>query len=158
MLVQLTIKRSGLMLLSVVGLLFIMSALWDYENWLLERYDISLGVPQGLARLSHEPWVRHVQQDLASSDFSWQQYVRHVEAGDGDHWFFEHNEEPAMCHVSDSGSDEEPMSLDAPNESCVGCGSARNLELLLPVGRYANATVEQRLFCSACIEAAYAAR
>ena len=121
-----------------------MSALWDYENWLLSRYDLALGMPVGLGRLTHEPWVKHVQKDLPSSDFSWEQYKKHVEAGDGDHWFFEDNEEP--------------MSLDAPNESCVGCSSARNLELLLPVGRYANATVEQRLFCSACIEAAYAAR
>ena len=135
-----------------------MSALWDYENWLLGRYDLALGMPVGLGRLTHEPWVQHVKKDLPNSDFTLEQYEQHVTKGDGDHWFFEDNEEPAMCHVSDSGSHEEPMSLDAPNESCVGCGFARNLELLLPVGRYANATVEQRLFCSACIEAAYAAR
>ncbi len=122
-----------------------MSALWDYENWLLSRYNLALGMPVGLGRLTHEPWVQHVKKDLPNSDFTWEQYEQHVTKGDGDHWFFEDNEEPA-----------EPMSLDAPDESCVGCGLARNLELLLPVGRYANATVEQRLFCSACIETAYA--
>ncbi len=38
-------------------LLFIMSALWDYENWLLSRYNIELGMPVGLERLTHEPWT-----------------------------------------------------------------------------------------------------
>ena len=90
MLVQRTIKRSRLMLSCVARpLLFIMSALWDYENWLLSRYNIELGMPVGLERLTHEHWVRHVKQDLPNSDFSWEQYVAHVEAGDGDDWFFE---------------------------------------------------------------------
>ena len=69
--------------------LFIMSALWDYENWLLSRYNIELGMPLGLERLTHEHWVRHVKDDLPNSDFSWEQYVAHVEAGHGDDWFFE---------------------------------------------------------------------
>ena len=69
--------------------LFIMSALWDYENWLLSRYNIAFGMPVGLERLTHEHWVRHVKQDLPHSDFTWEQYVAHVEAGDGDDWFFE---------------------------------------------------------------------
>ena len=43
-----------------------------------------------------------------------------------------------------------------PVQRCVGCGSTRNLELLLPTGRWANAPMEQRLFCNACIEAAAA--
>ena len=66
-----------------------MSALWDYENWLLSRYDVKLGMPVGLGRLTHEPWVRHVKNDLPNSDFTWEQYVKHVEANDGDDWFFE---------------------------------------------------------------------
>ena len=66
-----------------------MSALWDYENWLLGKYDVKLGMPVGLGRLTHEPWVRHVKNDLPNSDFTWEQYVKHVEANDGDDWFFE---------------------------------------------------------------------
>ena len=73
---------------------FIMSALWDYENWLLSRYDIASGMPVGLERLTHEHWVRHVKQDLPNSDFSWEQYVAHVEANDGDDWFFESPQNP----------------------------------------------------------------
>ena len=77
-------------------LLFIMSALWDYENWLLSRYNIELGMPVGLERLTHEPWVRHVKSDLPNSDFTWDQYVQHVQAGDGDDWFLEPRpEDPA---------------------------------------------------------------
>ena len=30
-----------------------------------------------------------MKNDLPMSDFSWAQYVQHVEAGDGDEWFFE---------------------------------------------------------------------
>ena len=71
-----------------------MSALWDYENWLLSRYNIALGMPVGLERLTHEPWVRHVKKDLPNSDFTWEQYVAHVEAGDGDDWFFESPQNP----------------------------------------------------------------
>ena len=90
MLVQRTIKRSRLELSCVARpLLFIMSALWDYENWLLSRYNIELGMPLGLERLTHEHWVRHVKDDLPNSDFSWEQYVAHVEAGHGDDWFLE---------------------------------------------------------------------
>ncbi len=66
-----------------------MSALWDYENWLLGRYDVKLGMPVGLGRLTHEPWVRHVKKDLPNRDFTWEQYDKHVEANDGDDWFFE---------------------------------------------------------------------
>ena len=66
-----------------------MSALWDYENWLLSRYDVKLGMPIGLGRLTHEPWVRHVKNDLPNSDFTWEQYEKHVEAAEGDDWFFE---------------------------------------------------------------------
>ncbi len=66
-----------------------MSALWDYENWLLSRYDVTLGMPVGLGRLTHEPWVRHVKNDLPNSDFTWEQYVKHVESKSGDDWFFE---------------------------------------------------------------------
>ncbi len=73
-----------------------MSALWDYENWLLSTYNTELGIPVGLERLTHEPWVRHVQSDLPNSDWTWDQYVQHVQAGDGDDWFFEPRpEDPA---------------------------------------------------------------
>ena len=71
-----------------------MSALWDYENWLLSRYNLALGMPDGLGRLTHEPWVQHVKKDLPNSDFTWEQYVAHVEAGDGDDWFFESPQDP----------------------------------------------------------------
>ncbi len=70
-----------------------MSALWDYENWLLSSYNVVLGMPVGLGRLTHEPWVRHVKNDLPKSDFTWEQYVAHVQANDGDDWFFECSED-----------------------------------------------------------------
>ncbi len=95
MLVQRIIKSSRLELSSVARLLFIMSALWDYENWLLSRYNVALGMPVGLERLTHEPWVRHVKKDLPNSDFTWEQYVAHVEANEGDEWFFESPQNPA---------------------------------------------------------------
>ena len=64
-----------------------MSALCDYETWLLSTYNIKLGIPVGKDRLTHESWVRHVQADLPNSEFTWQQYVAHVEANGGDEWF-----------------------------------------------------------------------
>ena len=79
----------------MVTLFFAMSALWDYENWLLGRYDLALGMPVGLGRLTHEPWVKHVKKDLPNSDFTWEQYVKHVEKGDGDDWFLESPDDPA---------------------------------------------------------------
>ena len=79
MLVQRTIKRSRRFLASLAPLP-IMSALWDYENRLLSRYNIELGMPVGLERLTHEHWVRHVKSDLPNSDWTWEQYVAHVEA------------------------------------------------------------------------------
>ena len=66
----------------------VMTALWDYENWLLSKYDTRKGIPLGMERLTHETWVQHVKSDLPLSDFTWAQYVEHVEAGDGDEWFF----------------------------------------------------------------------
>ena len=30
-----------------------MTALWDYENWLLSKYNIELGIPVGMERLTH---------------------------------------------------------------------------------------------------------
>ena len=65
-----------------------MTALWDYENWLLSRYDSRPGIPEGLARLTDQRWVDHVKADLPNSDFTWEQYEAHVKAGDGDDWFF----------------------------------------------------------------------
>ena len=66
-----------------------MAALCDYENWLLSTYDTAKGIPVGMERLTHESWVQHVKDDLPRSDFTWQQYVEHVEAGDDDEWFLE---------------------------------------------------------------------
>ena len=58
-----------------------------------------------------------------------------------------------------SSSEEEAETSDEeappqPVQRCARCGSTRNLELLLPTGRWANAPMDQRLFCDACIEAA----
>ena len=66
-----------------------MTAIWDYENWLLSTYNTEVGIPVGMERLTHQSWVQHVKNDLPMSDFTWTQYVQHVEAGDGDEWFFE---------------------------------------------------------------------
>ena len=66
-----------------------MTALWDYENWLLSTYDTMKGLPVGMERLTHGSWVQHVKDNLPMSDFTWMQYVEHVNAGDGDEWFFE---------------------------------------------------------------------
>ena len=41
-----------------------------------------------------------------------------------------------------------------PVQRCARCASTRNLELLLPTGRWANVPMDQRLFCDACIDAA----
>ena len=65
-----------------------MTALCDYETWLLSTYNIELGIPVGMERLTHEGWVRHVKDDLPKSEFTWAQYVEHV-ANDGDQWFLE---------------------------------------------------------------------
>ena len=64
-----------------------MSALCSYETWLLSTYNIELGIPVGMDRLTHESWVRHVKVDLPKSGFTWTQYVEHVKAKDGDPWF-----------------------------------------------------------------------
>ena len=66
-----------------------MSALCDYETWLLSTYNTELGIPVGMERLTQESWVRHVKDDLPMSEFTWTQYVEHVEGGDGDPWFLE---------------------------------------------------------------------
>ena len=47
-----------------------MTALWDYENWLLSKYNIELGIPVGTERLTHESWVQHVKNDLPNSTSS----------------------------------------------------------------------------------------
>ena len=78
-----------------------MTALWDYENWLLSKYNIELSIPVGMERLTHESWVQHVKNDLPESNFTWAQYVQHVEAGDGDEWFFER--EPPRESLNDHG-------------------------------------------------------
>ena len=67
----------------------------------------------------------------------------------------------AWAAQSDSdNSDAEPVVQIAPQpalqpvQRCGRCASTRNLELLLPTGRWANLPMEQRLFCDACIDAA----
>ena len=64
-----------------------MTALCDYENWLLSTYDASKGIPVVKERLAHDSWVQHVKDDLLMSSFTWMQYVEYVEAGGGDEWF-----------------------------------------------------------------------
>ena len=69
-----------------------------------------------------------------------------------------------FAHESDlepaDNSDAEPVVQIAPQpalqpvQRCGRCASTRNLELLLPTGRWANLPMEQRLFCDACIDAA----
>ncbi len=66
-----------------------MTALCDYETWLLSTYNIELGIPVGMERLTHEGWVRHVKDDLARSEFTWAQYQEHVKSNDGEPWFLE---------------------------------------------------------------------
>ena len=66
-----------------------MDALCDYETWLLSTYDIAKGIPVGMERLTHESWVQHVKDDLPKSEFTWAQYVAHVEANVGEQWFLE---------------------------------------------------------------------
>ena len=81
-----------------------MSALCDYETWLLSTYNIKLGIPVGKERLTHESWVRHVKADLPKSEFNWQQYVAHVEANGGDEWFLEGDPLLALLAPARSGS------------------------------------------------------
>ena len=68
------------------------------------------------------------------------------------------SEEAASSEAEGSeaeSSDQEPAPpAPQPVQRCARCGSTRNLELLLPTGRWANAPREQRMFCDACIEAA----
>ena len=81
-----------------------MSALCDYETWLLSTYNIELGIPVGMERLTHESWVRHVKDDLPKSEFTWTQYVEHVEAKDGDPWFLEGEPlDPVLASARSSG-------------------------------------------------------
>ena len=71
-----------------------MTALWDYENWLLSRFDSRPGIPEGMERLTDQRWVDHVKADIVNSDFTWEQYEAHVKAGDGDEWFFAQDRPP----------------------------------------------------------------
>ncbi len=81
-----------------------MTALRDYENWLLSTYNLELGLPVGMERLAHEGWIRHVKGDLSKSEFTWTQYVEHVEAGDGDPWFLEGEPlDPVLASARSSG-------------------------------------------------------
>ena len=71
-----------------------MTAIWDYENFLLSHFDSQLGIPVGMERITDPNWVQHVKADLPMSDFTWEQYVEHVEASDGDEWFFAEDRGP----------------------------------------------------------------
>ena len=67
--------------------------------------------------------------------------------------------ENSAADEAESSSDEEPAQpapppAPQPVQRCIRCASTRNLELLLPTGRWANLPMEQRLFCDACIDAA----
>ena len=67
----------------------------------------------------------------------------------------------AMLEVAGPQSEEEPdhsdesehTDSDAEHARCARCGSTRNLELLLPTGPFADAPMEQRIFCQECIQA-----
>ena len=80
-----------------------MSVLCTYETMLLSTYNINLGIPVGKERLTHESWVQHVKDDLPKSEFTWQQYVAHVEANGGDEWFLENDPLLALLAPARSG-------------------------------------------------------
>ena len=80
-----------------------MDALCDYENMLLSTYETAKGIPVGMERLTHESWVQHVKDDLPRSEFTWAQYVAHVEANDGDEWFLEGDPLLALLAPARSG-------------------------------------------------------
>ena len=82
-----------------------MSALCDYETWLLSTYNIKLGIPVGKDRLTHESWVQHVQADLPKSEFTWTQYQEHVESNGGDEWFLENDPLVALLAPVRSGGE-----------------------------------------------------
>ena len=57
-----------------------------------------------MERLAHEGWIRHVKDDLPKSEFTWAQYVEHVEAGDGDPWFVEgESQDPVLASAHSNG-------------------------------------------------------
>ena len=62
--------------------------------------------------------------------------------------------EAELADESEPTDDSDAEPAPQPGQRCARCGSTRNLELLLPTGRWADAPMEQRLFCDACIEAA----
>ena len=66
-----------------------------------------------------------------------------------------HREALLAAWAADSdNSDAEPVVQIAPVQRCRRCRSVRNLELVLPTGRWANLPMEERLFCDRCIVAA----
>ena len=54
---------------------------------------------------------------------------------------------------SDTDSDQSHTDDEHAQQRCARCGSTRNLELLLPTGPFADAPMEQRIFCQECIQA-----
>ena len=78
--------------------------LTDYENWLLARYEVRDGIPQGLERLTDERWTAHVLEDLPKSDFTWEQYEHHVRHSFGDEWFHNMDRPPG----EEWGQDDRP--------------------------------------------------
>ena len=61
---------------------------------MLSHYDASKGILVGMERLTHEAWVHHLKSDIDKSDFTWEQYTQHAEAGDGDEWLFGQDHPP----------------------------------------------------------------
>ena len=63
-----------------------------------------------------------------------------------------HREALLAAWAADSdNSDAEPVVQIAPVQRCARCRSVRNLELVLPTGRWANLPMEERLFCDRCM-------
>lgn len=94
------------------------SCIWDYENWLLARFDsrpCSGGIPFGMQRLTNQRWVDHVKADIVYSDFTWQEYEEHVKLGRGDEWFFDEDDRGPDL-VSDEERPEGEKSATTENE------------------------------------------
>ena len=76
-----------------------------------------------------------------------QQAARALRRGDDDR-------AAALLEAELAGSDTDSDTDDEhAQQRCARCGSTRNLELLLPTGPFADAPMEQRIFCQECIQA-----
>ena len=59
----------------------------DLENWILANCWDEGPWPLGPDRWQHPVWATIVQQQLADSDSTWDQYCKWVSGGGGDEWF-----------------------------------------------------------------------